>query len=249
MSPSQMPGGPFKGFEPHAGANASHRVNGGMSATAGGGHGASSGEAGKGLSIVGLVLSVLGIGCAPLGVAGVICGIIAMRIRRNDLALASIIVGSLTTLLSIAGTVIYLGASGLAGGSFGTPDQPPTYAEATDPTSPSFVRKPSTAEAIRFSEMQAGEIARLVYDFHAENGHWPSEASEVTAPFGKVTDGWGSEYMLTSAEGLAGSTNAGETIIFIWSLGPDKAWDTDDDFVASSMPYVDVKEYGYKSRP
>lgn len=243
MSPSQNPGGPFKGFTPHnAPAPAAPRqqprpVAAVATAKSGGGSNT--------LSIVALILAVLGLGCPLLGLTGAILGIVAMRTQPNGMALASVIVGSLTTLVvAIVTILMYTGA-------FRPAESTATYAEATDPTNPGFVREATMAEAIRFTELQANDIARFIASFEIENGRLPESIDEATARYGPRTDGWGTPYKLSVEEATAAaaaSTDA-KVIAFILTAGPDRTWGTADDYVAASSPYVNLVEYGMKTSP
>lgn len=67
------------------------------------------------LAIVSLVASIVGICCGFLSIAGIVCGVIGRNqikasngLEKGDgLALAGIIVGAVTLLLSILSTIIF----------------------------------------------------------------------------------------------------------------------------------------------
>ena len=250
MSPSQNPrgpfgspaGGPFKGFNqqntPAAAAPRQARPVAVAAAAR------PSGQSNT-LAIVALILSILGLGCPIVGLTGAILGIVAMRTSRSGMAIAAVIIGSLTTLL-VAVLLIVSYSMG-----FTARDSSVPYADATDPSNPAFVRQPTLQEAMRFTEIQANEVARLVIDFNTENNRLPEDLTEVTAQFGRVNDGWGTEYMLSveSVKPAADPSAKEITVAFILTAGPDRTWGTADDYVAASAPYVNLDEYGMKSRP
>ncbi|MEY3143492.1 MAG: hypothetical protein RLY21_1985 [Planctomycetota bacterium] len=242
MSPSQNPGGPFKGFTPHATpAAAAPRQARPVAAVAT----AKSGGGSNTLSVVALILAILGLGCPLVGLTGAILGIVAMRTQPNGVALASVIIGSLTTLAVAIATIVMFN-SGLRDADSSVP-----YYAATDPSNPAFVREASMQEAMRFTEVQANDVARLISSYEIEHGSLPDDLETVTAPYGRITDGWGTPYKISVEEAKAAASQSTDAklIAFIMTAGPDRTWGTADDYVASSSPYVDLVEYGMKTRP
>jgi hypothetical protein len=73
----------------------------------------------------------------------------------------------------------------------------------------------------------------------------------VTAPHDRIADGWGTPFKMSveEAKPAAGASTEAMVIAFILTAGPDRTWGTADDYVAASAPYVDLKEYGLKTRP
>lgn len=243
MSPAQNSGGPFKGFTPHtapAAAPAPRKVK----PVAAVGTRKSSGGSNT-LSIVALILSIVGLGCPLVGLTGAVLGIVALRTSPNGMALASVIIGSLTTLF-VAGFLIFAYSGGLRDADSTVP-----YQSAIDPSSPDFVRAPSMLEALKFTEVQANDLARLISSYEIEHGSFPDDLEVVTAPYGRVADGWGTPYKLSveEAKPAAGASTDAKVIAFILTAGPDRTWGTPDDYVASSAPYVNLEEYGMKTRP
>lgn len=243
MSPAQNSGGPFKGFTPHMAPAAAPAPRKAKPVAAVGASKSSGG--GSTLSIVALILSILGLGCPIVGIAGAICGIVALRLGRNGLALAAVVIGSLATLFY----ALLLALAGL--GVFKPPETTIAFGDATDPSNPAFVRQATVQEAMRFTEIQANEISRLVIDFKEQNRRFPDDLTEVTAQFGRVNDGWGTEYKISVETVKPASGQSGEelTVAFILTAGPDRTWGTADDYVAASAPYVNLVEYGMKTRP
>ena len=244
MSPAQNSGGPFKGFTPYNAAAAAAPVPRKVKPVAAVGASRSSGGSST-LSIVALILSILGLGCPIVGIAGAICGIIAMRLGRNGLALAAVIIGSLATLLN----ALALALVGL--GVFKLPETTVAFADGSEPPNSAFVRQATMQEAMRLTEIQANEISRLVLEFQEQNRRLPDDITEVTAPFGRVNDAWGTEFQISveAVKPVSGESTKELTIAFILTAGPDRTWGTADDYVASSAPYVILDEYGMKSRP
>lgn len=170
----------------------------------------------NGLGLVSFVFSILGLLCLPVigQLAGLICGLLALRREPRGFAIAGIAIsaasGCLVVPLLIA---LLLPALGKARQSART------------------VMTAVTAQQI-LGEVQIAE---------ADGRRVESEddvKAVLSAPEFSLVDGWQTPFKIGVLE------EDGERVILIWTAGPDTIWDTEDDAVAASLPEEAAGELG-----
>ncbi len=202
------------------------------------------------LEIVAIFCSVVGLVFAPALLAGLICGVFALAKGARTLAVVAMVVSILGVALWVLITALMIvpairdsmdGSMGGAGGGSGSP------ASAGFGT--------PLALEVRMTSVAAGEVAVSVQNFEFERGRLPNDFDEVLGFVDPriargYRDAWSRPFRLRR-EALrdANGTPTKAEVTFVWSAGPDRIWDTADDFVAGSHPNVIVSEYGLPDSP
>ncbi|MFM7135194.1 MAG: hypothetical protein ACKO0W_12870 [Planctomycetota bacterium] len=174
------------------------------------------------LGLVAFILSVVGLLCLPVvaSLPGLVCGLIAVRREPRGLAIGAIVMGAVGSCATPLLLALLL---------------------------PALAKAQAVAREIPVDNSYSAASAWLTYvdDFQIENGRLPASEAELTKATGfpPIVDGWNTP-MRMRIEG-AGA----ETKIFIWSAGPDLAWDTRDDFCSGSLPEDAADEAGYPTDP
>ena len=161
------------------------------------------------LGLTAFIFSILGVTCLPVlgALAGLVCGIIAVRREPRGFAIAAIAISAVGGCLIVP---IFLLPAILL----------PALAKAR-----ATVRSMETAVQ---GEMLQMEVER----FRADRGRLPNDLAESASHAGRdtlTTDSWGNEFKLVVDDGEGGTTYS------IRSAGRDGAFDTEDDVVITSM--------------
>lgn len=163
---------------------------------------------GNQLGLIAFCLSLAGF-CLPviLSLPGLICGCIAVRREPRGLAIAAIVLGAIGTLVIPLMLALFL---------------------------PALEQASRAARLVPVESSYAAAETWLTYldDFQTEHGRMPVSEEELTKATGvaPIADGYGTRLQMRfEGEGDA-------TTVFVWSAGPDLAWDTGDEFVAGCLP-------------
>jgi hypothetical protein len=194
---------------------------------------------GRTLAIVAVVCSGVGILFPPALLAGLVCGVFALAKGARGLAIVVSILGVALWVLVAAAVVLPAIGRAAREANATSVDDDPRFAD----------------KGALISNAIGAEVAVAVQNFERQRGTLPTDYDELMRFVDPrladdLRDAWNRPFRLTreALRDANGAAAKGE-VTFVWSAGPDGAWDTPDDFVVGSHPYSIPSEYGHPESP
>ena len=194
---------------------------------------------GRTLAIVAVVCSGVGILFPPALLAGLVCGVFALAKGARGLAIVVSILGVALWVLVAAAVVLPAIGRAAREANATSVDDDPRFAD----------------KGALISNAIGAEVAVAVQNFERQRGTLPTDYDELMRfvdprLVDDLRDAWNRPFRLTreALRDANGAAAKGE-VTFVWSAGPDGAWDTPDDFVVGSHPYSIPSEYGHPESP